>query len=234
MSSTRRFWVTGASNGVGLALVERLLEEGHRVAASGKNCQELDTLAELHEARLLRLPVHVHELAEAQAAAEQLQSHWGALDVLIVNAGTCDYLPDSLPANAIMEAIVSSNRRASEHVLANALSLLARGDRPQVMALFSRYSTLQLFAPAQNPAGHNSLPQWFREQRKVLDDLTVQLTVVAPQSLKAPVSSSMAIPESWTAQSAAEELVRRLEQPQAELVLEVMDPTLLWPLPKEA
>ncbi|WP_411383800.1 SDR family NAD(P)-dependent oxidoreductase [Pseudomonas sp. L7] len=234
MSSTRRFWVTGASNGVGLALVERLLEEGHRVAASGMDCQELDTLAELHEARLLRLPAHLNELVGAQSAAEQLQSHWGALDVLIVNAGTCDYLANDLPANAVMEEIVSSNRRASEHVLASALSLLARGDRPQVMALFSRYSTLQLFAPAQTPAGHNSLPQWFREQRKVLDNLAVQLTVVAPQSLKAPVSNSMAIPESWTAQSAADELARRLKHPQAELVLEVLDPTLLWPLPWEA
>ena len=60
---TRRFWVTGASHGVGLALVGQLLASGHQVAASGRDSQELDTLGQQHGARLLRLPAPLRKPA---------------------------------------------------------------------------------------------------------------------------------------------------------------------------
>ncbi|MNF09933.1 hypothetical protein D3C80_2107280 [compost metagenome] len=64
----------------------------------------------------------------------------------------------------------------------------------------------------------------------MLDNLQIALTVVGPQSLKAPVTAAQAIPEAWTAQSAAEELLRRLPQREPELVLETLDLNSLWPL----
>ena len=98
------------------------------------------------------------------------------------------------------------------------------------MAIFNRYSALQLYSPTQVTAGWNNMPQWLREERDELNDLGIALTVVAPQSLRAPVTSVQATPESWTPQSAADELLRRLPLREAELVLEVMDLGSLWPL----
>ncbi|MFP3336295.1 SDR family NAD(P)-dependent oxidoreductase, partial [Pseudomonas sp. SIMBA_064] len=76
--------------------------------------------------------------------------------------------------------IGSTNQLAGELCLSKALPLLAKGDSPQVMALFNRYSALQLYAPTQVIAGWNNLPQWMREQRKPLKELGIGLTVVAP------------------------------------------------------
>ncbi|MNW01349.1 hypothetical protein D3C71_1969740 [compost metagenome] len=98
------------------------------------------------------------------------------------------------------------------------------------MALFNRYSALQLFAPTQVTAGWNNLPQWMREQRKALEDQGVALTIVGPQSLKVTVTSAQAIPEEGTPGSAAEELLRRWPQREPELVLETLDLSSLWPL----
>ncbi|MDF0730142.1 SDR family NAD(P)-dependent oxidoreductase [Pseudomonas entomophila] len=232
MINARSYWVTGAANGVGLALAQGLLEQGHRVAASGKDCQELNALAAQHGANLLCLDGQLQDASEAHAVNALLQARWGALDGLIINAGTCDYLPTDLPANELIGAIATSNLLASEHALAIALALLAKGDRPQVMGLVSRYSALQLGEPTQPLRGANSLPQWFRTQRQHLQDQGIDLTLVAPGSLKAPVTSEvLAIPEDWTATRAAAELIKRLEARQPELVLEVLDPTQLWPLP---
>lgn len=227
---SRSFWVTGASAGLGLALVEHLLEQGHRVAASSNACQALDLLAQRHGPALLRLPGQLQTHAGAQAISERIASTWGTLDVLIVNAGTCDYLSDEVPDSEVFDSIASSNLQAAEHCLACALPLLAGGDAPQVMAVFSRYSALQLYAPSQSPNATNNAPQWFRLQRDTLDALGIALTLVAPQSLKKPVTPIQALPERWTAQGAAEELLRRLPQREAELVLEALDMNALWPL----
>lgn len=227
MSTTRSFWVTGATNGLGLALVERLLDLGQRVAASSRDSEQLQALSE----QVLCLPGQLQEVGQADTASQQLQARWGALDTLIINAGSCDYLADDVAGTDLFEMIVVSNLRAAEHCLAAALPLLARGDKPQVMVILSRYSASQLFEPNQPPSGLNSLPRWLRDQRATLRSLGIDLTVVAPQSLKTPVTLAQAIPEPWTPQTAADELLARLEQRQPELVLEALSLNSLWPLP---
>lgn len=230
MTDSRSFWVTGASNGLGLALVERLLEQGHRVAASAKESDELNELAAQHGRRFLRLPWQLHAEPNAADACKQICHAWCSLDGLILNAGSSDYIAADVADSKLFEAIVTSNQLAAEHCLTSALPLLAKGDSPQVMAVFNRYSALQLYAPTQVSAGWNTMPQWMREQRKALDAQGVQLTVVGPQSLKTPVTPAPAIPEEWTPQSAAEELLRRWPQREPELVLETLDLGSLWPL----
>ena len=233
LSNTRSFWVAGASHGVGLALVSRLLDKGHRVAASGKDRQKLEALKQRHGDALLVLDSQLQYEHGAVTAAEQMVRALGKLDGLIVNAGSCDYLPNAVKANELIEAIMLSNLDAAQHCLHQALPLLAKGDKPQVMAVFSRYSALQRFEPTQPVKGSNNAPQWFREQRTYLHQQGIDLTVVAPDSLKVPIAEVIqAQPEAWTAESAAAELVERLARRQPELVLEVLDPSELWPLPE--
>ena len=200
LTHSRSFWVTGASNGLGLALVEHLLEQGHRVAASAKESDELNALTAQHGRRFLRLPWQLHADGQAADACQQICHAWCSLDGLILNA--------------------------------NALPLLLKGESPQVMAVFNRYSALQLYAPTQVSAGWNNMPQWMREQRKTLKGQGIDVTVVSPQSLKTPVTPAQAIPEQWTPQRAAEELLRRWPQREPELVLETLDLSSLWPLPR--
>lgn len=232
MNNTRSFWVTGASNGLGLALAQRLLEQGHRVAASGKDSEALQDLAQRHGRNLLCLPWQLDDEGEAAKAAEQICHAWCSLDVLIINAGTSDYLADTVTQGDLFEAIVNTNQLAGEQCLAAAQPLLAKGNGAQVMVVFNRYSALQLYAPTQVTAGWNQTPQWMREQRQPLKDSGIDLTVVAPQSPKTPVTPVLAVPDAWTPQSAADELLSRLALREPELVLEVLDIASLWPLPR--
>ncbi|MFJ4348327.1 SDR family oxidoreductase [Pseudomonas sp. NPDC089401] len=232
MNDPRSFWVTGASNGLGLALVQQLLEQGHRVAASSKAGGEMEALAQRHGRNLLRLPWQLHEEDQAAKAAEQICHAWRSLDGLIVNAATSDYLADDLPPGEVFEAIVNTNQLAAEHCLAKAQPLLARGHGAQVMAIFNRYSASQLFAPTQVTAGWNHVPQWVREQRQALKEAGIDLTTVAPQSPKTAVTPVLALPDAWTPETAAEVLLSRLALREPELVLEVIDIPSLWPLPR--
>lgn len=229
---TKRVWVTGASSGLGFALVKHLLEQGAQVAASGRACEALQNLARQYHSSLLLLDSNLTEVGEARQAANLIAGRWGALDCLIINAGTCDYLAINTPTAAIFEGIVSSNLSASRHCLASALPLLQRGHSPQVAGILSRYSSLQLHESNQAATADNSLMQLFDSQRAALRAQAIDLTIIAPLNLKFPLAPTKVVPEQWTAPSAAEVILNHLPDRSANLVLEVLQLNTLWPLPK--
>jgi NAD(P)-dependent dehydrogenase (short-subunit alcohol dehydrogenase family) len=86
----RRVLVTGGGSGIGLAVARLFLQEGARVAISGRDEAKLRRAAdELHGGdRLLYRPCDVAEPAQVQALVRHVGERWGGIDVLVNNAGT--------------------------------------------------------------------------------------------------------------------------------------------------
>jgi NAD(P)-dependent dehydrogenase (short-subunit alcohol dehydrogenase family) len=77
--------VTGASKGIGLAVVRTLLAEGGRVVAvSRKNSAGLDALA---GTALLHVPADLTDPGAPARVVERAVEEYGALDILVNNAG---------------------------------------------------------------------------------------------------------------------------------------------------
>ncbi|MGC5774846.1 SDR family NAD(P)-dependent oxidoreductase [Paenibacillus pabuli] len=86
MSSTKIWFVTGASKGMGLALVKKLLAGGERVAATSRTVDDLEEAVGNHE---YFLPIQLN-LSDEQAVKEAISAtieHFGGLDVVVNNAG---------------------------------------------------------------------------------------------------------------------------------------------------
>ncbi len=79
--------ITGSSRGLGRALAEAVLAEGHRLVATARNPSQLADLAERHADRVLVLPLDVTDEAAAQRAVRAAIDTFGRLDVLVNNAG---------------------------------------------------------------------------------------------------------------------------------------------------
>lgn len=88
MKTTDSVWfVTGASKGLGLVLVRRLLAAGYRVAATSRSLPELQrTLGERSE-RFLPLEVDLRDSAAVASAVRTTREVFDALDVVVNNAG---------------------------------------------------------------------------------------------------------------------------------------------------
>jgi Short-chain alcohol dehydrogenase of unknown specificity len=85
---TKKVWfVTGASKGLGLFLVKRLLKEGYRVAATSRNLAELRREAGEASAAFLPLQVDLLDEASVSGAVSQALDTFGRLDVIVNNAG---------------------------------------------------------------------------------------------------------------------------------------------------
>lgn len=85
---TQKVWlVTGASKGLGLTLVKRLLAEGYSVAATSRNKTELQKAVGEESSTFLPLEVDLIDENSVQQAVSKSIEKFGKLDVVVNNAG---------------------------------------------------------------------------------------------------------------------------------------------------
>jgi NAD(P)-dependent dehydrogenase (short-subunit alcohol dehydrogenase family) len=82
--------VTGASRGIGLAIAQRLAEEGMALALAARDEERLRALAaqiETRGGRALIYPANLAESAAPAAFAAAAANHFGRIDLVVNNAG---------------------------------------------------------------------------------------------------------------------------------------------------
>lgn len=88
--SSRVIIITGANNGIGLALTHSLLEMGDRVAALDL---EMDNLASHPHPSLLPFRCDVTQPGQIQFAVDEVIRRWERIDILINNACLALFIP---------------------------------------------------------------------------------------------------------------------------------------------
>jgi len=88
MNTSKVWYVTGASQGLGLTLVKKLLENGYRVAATSRNAHMLSQAAGLTDKnRFLPLAVDLNNPDSIDESIQQTLAAFGRIDVVVNNAG---------------------------------------------------------------------------------------------------------------------------------------------------
>ncbi|KQR67686.1 SDR family NAD(P)-dependent oxidoreductase [Pedobacter sp. Leaf176] len=86
MENNKVWFVTGASKGLGLTLVKKLLSIGHSVAATSRNLSDLSKAVGEYET-FLPLSVDLANEESVESAISRTISKFGQLDVVVNNAG---------------------------------------------------------------------------------------------------------------------------------------------------
>ena len=88
MNTSKVWYITGASQGLGLTLVKKLLDSGYRVAATSRNAQALKTAAGVIDAEsFLPLTVDLNNVDGIDESIQQTLTAFGRIDVVVNNAG---------------------------------------------------------------------------------------------------------------------------------------------------
>ena len=88
MNTSKVWYVTGASQGLGLNLVKKLLETGYRVAATSRNAQALKKAVGIIDTELfLPLSVDLNNADSIDESFQQTLAAFGGIDVVVNNAG---------------------------------------------------------------------------------------------------------------------------------------------------
>ena len=86
MENQKVWFVTGASKGLGLSLVKKLLNNGYRVAATSRNLADLENAVGKSE-NFLPLAVNIADEQSVKNAVEQTIDTFSKIDVVVNNAG---------------------------------------------------------------------------------------------------------------------------------------------------
>lgn len=87
-------YITGGSQGIGLGVAQSLLDQGLKVAISGRSEEKLKDAGQSLGAssdRLMTIQSDVRNLEDEQNAVRDIIDRWGQLDIVVANAGIGHY-----------------------------------------------------------------------------------------------------------------------------------------------
>src|SRR5450432_1588028 len=127
MNNSKVWYVTGASQGLGLSLIKQLLATGYRVAATSRSENELQKAAGInYPSHFLPLKVDLTNAEDIRQSIEKTVASFGTIDVIVNNAGygmegTVEELEEKK-----MRDIFEINVFATIHVIKYALPYLRK------------------------------------------------------------------------------------------------------------
>jgi short-subunit dehydrogenase len=213
-------WITGASSGIGAALVRELAGRGCRVAASARRAEKLEELAaSARGGEVLPVPADVTDREAMLAAADAVRERFGAIDLAILNAAywgqfrveswDTEVIRRHFDTNVLgmvhgVEAVLADMRRRRSGAIAGMASLAGYRGLPRSEAYgatkAAEISMLESLRIDLRPLGisvHTVCPGFVRT------DLTARNTFPMPFMLEAD--------------DAARRIVRGLEKGKAEI-----------------
>ena len=111
--------ITGATKGIGRAIAEKFASEGFDLAVSARTAADLEEMRETLEAKygisVLTGVADMRIKSEVLAFAQQVTSQWGAVDVLVNNAGV--FVPGEISAEpeGNLERMIETNLYSAYH-----------------------------------------------------------------------------------------------------------------------
>ena len=133
--------VTGASRGIGAATAEALAAAGAHVILTARTASALEKVEEaIHAAggSATIAPMDLHERDNIAKLAEAVAGRWGALDIMVLNAGMLGSLsPVEHLDPKELGKVFAVNVFANQALIAAFDPLLRRADRAEVVGLTS-------------------------------------------------------------------------------------------------
>ncbi|GAB7192279.1 SDR family NAD(P)-dependent oxidoreductase [Kineococcus sp. NUM-3379] len=146
----RRVLLTGASRGVGRAVLGDLLDAGAEVLATARDAGRLRALQEElgGDGRLTTVAADLADPSAPAVLADAVAVRWGALDVLLSNAGVmlsgAPVLEEEPPGT--LEATLAVNLLAPHALVLALLPALRKGAEPRIVHVSSGAGTLAALA----------------------------------------------------------------------------------------
>ncbi len=236
MARPMKYWITGASSGIGQALAEQLAGQGHQVAVSARSKASLDALASRHPGRVQVFPVDTTDRQALAHVGEQIRATFEHLDAVVLNAGTCEYVDVTAWDSELFERVMRTNFQGTVHCIEQALPLLRASRRLQgtrhrpILAAVASSAAYLALTRAQAYGASKAAVQHLMEGLRV--DLWaegIDVCVINPGFVDTPLTAvnDFPMPAMLSADQAATLIRRGLARHRAEIDF---PKRLTWPL----
>jgi short-subunit dehydrogenase len=212
-------WLTGASSGIGAAVLELLLIQKAKVIASSRNLESLHEFQTKYPGQLELIQLDAAEPVSVQKCIEQISSKYGYIDIVILNAGNCYYFD---PKNFSMD-IIHKNFTVNFFGLANciaaSLPLLRKAKNAQIIGMSSSVSYLGL-PSAEGYGAAKAASRYLLEALQAhLYAENISVSIICPGFVKTPLTDKNQFPMPFiiSAQRAAQYIVTGIKKRKPEI-----------------
>ncbi|WP_158969806.1 SDR family NAD(P)-dependent oxidoreductase [Paraglaciecola sp. L3A3] len=199
--------ITGATSGIGRALVATYVNQGYDVFAAGRNPTKLAEL-KADFAAITPLQFDVSDLQQVLVVANDLPP----INQLILNAGNCEYMDTVYPFDSeLFERVIRTNLLSVGYCLQAFLPKLGSGSQ---LGIVSSSVTYLAFTQAQaygaSKAGLNYLA---RSLSVDLADKKIGVSLIQPGFVETPLTdkNTFDMPAKVTAKFAAETIFKGMQ-----------------------
>jgi short-subunit dehydrogenase len=219
----KRVWLTGASSGIGEALVAPLVARGARVAITARRHDRLDAIAARHRSdaqpAVMPFPADVTSRTSVLETARAIEFAWGGIDVAIFNAGGHQRLADdAFRADAYIDTMVLNYFSVVFGLEAVVDGMRTRGSG-HVAAVASLAGYRGLPTAAAYGASKAAVIHLLDAIRFDLEPQGIGVTVINPGFVKTPLTDRNRFPMPFliSAEDAARRIVNGLERDRNEI-----------------
>ena len=184
----KRIWITGATSGIGEGLALELARRGNRVFASGRDPQRLEALRGEFPDSIVPLPFDVSDRETAIRAGAKIGELAGALDIALLNAGTCEYLDARAFDSAMIERVMRVNYLGMIYCIQAALPLLRAGDERYLVGMSSTAGYFGLPRAEAYGASKAAIRYFLESLRADLTPEGFAVSIVCPGFVKTPLT----------------------------------------------
>ena len=203
----KKVLITGATSGIGEALSVHYQTLGYEVVACGRQPDKLAKLASYRNVSSIAV-----DLCDEQQVMLKMQQ-LGKLDLVILNAGSCEYMDDAKNFDGQLFArVINSNLIAMGYCLAALLPQIPAGG--QLALLGSSASYLPFSRAEAYGASKAAVAYLARSLALDLKAQQIDVSLVSPGFVKTPLTdkNDFAMPMQISAEEAAKQIANGLQK----------------------
>lgn len=172
--------ITGASSGIGAGLAKSWADDGFHVIACGRDPARLEALHQHHP----NITIRLFDMTDMKACNQALSGC--KADLVILCAGTCEYLDGGVVDAALVERVINTNFLGPINCLAALQPQLVSGNR---VVLVSSMAHWLPFPRAEAYGASKAALTWFANSLRLdWEPRGIDVTVVSPGFVDTPLT----------------------------------------------
>lgn len=217
-------WLVGASTGIGEALAHQLAhkldKQGGHLIISARSESKLKNIASLHP-NVSVVTVDVTDQKQVNDAGILIEAKFSALDLVIFNSGTCEYIDVEDFSSSTCQQVMTTNFFGLTNIVEVALPLLSSHcnktdtkEKSQLAIVSSSVSVLPM-TKTQAYGASKAAVSYFAEAMKLdLAKKNIDVSLISPGFVKTPLTdrNDFPMPMKISVDEAAGEIIRGLDR----------------------
>ena len=185
--------VTGGNSGIGFATAKRFLDEGARVAISGRNQKTLDEAVKTLGDGVLAVRADTAKLGETEKFLTKVVQKFGKIDVLFVNAGVAKFAPLTETPESLFDEQFDINIKGAYFTIQKAVPHL--NDGASIILNTSVAGTTGTPGTSAYSATKAALRSLARTAAAELVERGIRVNTVAPGPIVTPIFGRTGLPQ---------------------------------------